>query len=173
MAAFGIRVTGDCHQAAHCLRHRVIADLIGIRTVLTKAGDAGDDQAGVHFQQHLGIQADLLQRTGLEVFNQYIRILQQPQDDFLCLGVAHIQGDAALVAVMGHEIGGLALIERGVAPANVTGAGFFDLDHIGAKVAQDHGAVRAGYHAGQVNDLDAFQCLHNIPPVVMYNIGMR
>ena len=74
---------------------------------------------------------------------------------------------------MGHEIGGLALIERGVAPANVTGAGFFDLDHIGAKVAQDHGAVRARYHAGQVNDLDAFQCLHNIPPVVMYNIGMR
>jgi hypothetical protein len=59
--------------------------------------------------------------------------------------------DAPLAAVDRKEVGALATLEgRAVGPAFVAPARLLDLDHVGAEIAEQHGAERPGDDARQV-----------------------
>ncbi len=77
--------------------------------------------------------------------------------DFLPFGRLQVQGEALLVAVDGEEVRRLAAHERRPAARVVALAGLLDLDHLGAHVAQRHGAEGPGEHAGEVDDPHAGQ----------------
>ena len=63
-----------------------------------------------------------------------------------------IEGDALLVAVDAEEIGAPAADERLPRPGVVAVARVFDLDDLGAHVAEEHGAERTGEDAGEIED---------------------
>src|SRR5690606_41315899 len=86
------------------------------------------DEAREFFRQDLFIaEAPFLHTAGLEILDQDIRILQQPEQNFLPLASANIKRDGALVAVGAAEIGGEALVVVGRTPA----ARFIALRQIG------------------------------------------
>ncbi len=66
-------------------------------------------------------------------------------DEFLyegdALGFLHIDGDAPLAAVEGHEAGGCALVEFSGAEATDVAPWGFDGDDVGAEAGEHHGAV--------------------------------
>ena len=73
----------------------------------------------------------------------------------------HVERDALLVAVDGEEIGRLvALVRRREGARVVALAGPLHLDHLGAEVAELHGAVGTRQHPGQVDDPKSFQRTH-------------
>src|SRR5204862_17370 len=61
-----------------------------------------------------------------------------------------VQGDALLVAVHGHEVRRLAAREGRPAPRVVALPRLFDLDDLGAHVAQNHRAEGSGKDAGEI-----------------------
>src|SRR5262249_41130994 len=68
-----------------------------------------------------------------------------------------VEGQAALVAVHGHEVGRFTAKEGRPAASVVAPSGLLQLDHVGAHVAQHHGAERPGQDAGEVENTDAGQ----------------
>ena len=74
-----------------------------------------------------------------------------------CLGV---EGERALVGVQHGEVERVGI--RDVAElgaGDVAGAGTLDLDHVGAEPGEKLRACGACLHVGEVDDLDAFECL--------------
>ena len=69
---------------------------------------------------------------------------------------AQIDRDAALVAVVALEEARLAIQERTPVPRQIA-ADRFDLDHVGAEVAEDGGAVRPRDVGAEVEDAHAHQ----------------
>ena len=85
----------------------------------------------------------------------------------LAAGVAlEIQGKAALVPVDTQVVGADVVDERWSPGARVVPlAWLLDLDHLGAHVAQQHGAVGPGHDPGQIDDTNSVQRLHaHAPP---------
>jgi len=78
-----------------------------------------------------------------------------------------IEADALLVAVE-REVGRLPLLvltaRRIPHVRHRKGLGRFHLDDLGAEIGQDHGAERTGDIIRQVENLDAFECQHSLPP---------
>ena len=148
----------DADQAAHGLQHGVIAGIATQRPVAAEAGDAAMDQGGELLRQDLVIaKAPLFQRAGLEILDQRIGAFEQAQQHGLALGLRQIERQALLVAVHADEVRGLA-VGVGRAPfARLVALRRFDLDDLGAKVAEQLGAIGAAQHARQVDDLPAGQ----------------
>ena len=86
-----------------------------------------------------------LQGAGAEIYHQYVRFGDQLAVDLLPLGLARIQGGGFLVARDDREPDRLAVgpfaapFAHGVADARL-----FQLDHLGAEIAQKLGAERPG-----------------------------
>ena len=68
-----------------------------------------------------------------------------------------VEGDAALVAVDGVEKRALPIDHRWSRAHVIAAAGLFDLDHIGAHVGQEEGAVSAWQKPRQVEDTGPFK----------------
>ena len=97
------------------------------------------------------------QAPDLEVLDEDIGAAGKVADDSPALRGAEVDGDRALAAVAGMEIGGVyrpvAVVDEGRPPL----AGFiavegFDLDDLGAEVSQHLTRPRAGKHAGEFQD---------------------
>ena len=76
----------------------------------------------------------------------------------LGLRVAEIEGHAPLVAIERHEIGAVAGDLRRKRPRVVAAARSLDLHDIGAEIAEQHAAMRAGNEPGEIEYLDAAEC---------------
>ncbi len=160
-----VGMAGDAHQAAHGLHHQVIAGAFGIRPVLAEAGDGAVDQARVQRFQAGVVQPILRQTADLEILDHHVGLGGHAAQQRLALGVGHVHGDAALVAVAGGEVAGLArvaasvVLQEGRAPVArvVTGLGALDLDHVGAQIGQHLGAPGTGKHARKIQYLDTVQ----------------
>ena len=71
-----------------------------------------------------------------------------------------VEGDAFLAAVAAAKESAHAVDQRGYQACVVAGARVFDLDDLGAQVAQEHGADCAGEEAGQVKDAGGVEGEH-------------
>ena len=98
-------------------------------------------------------ETPLLQRAQLEVINQHVGLCDQVGENLLPRGYRHVERQRTFVTVDAKEIDGVAG-EKGRPPGAgvVAGFGRLDLDHIGAHVAEDHGAKGTCQDAGQIDD---------------------
>ena len=150
-------VAGDAHDAALALHDHVVGGILGVRAGVAEARGRGVDQLGILLVQSVPAVAQLLHRAGAEVLDHDVGLLEQLLED-LAVGVAlEVEGDAFLAAVDRGEIGRLAVDEGTVGTGVVATLGRFDLDHPGAHLGHQQGAVGSGQDAGEVDDDDARQ----------------
>src|SRR5207247_3198901 len=102
---------------------------------------------------------ELLHRSGPKVFEKDVALPDERPKDRLALRGLEVQGDALLVAVDGHEVRRLAAREGRPAPRVVALPRLFDLDDLGAHVAQHHRAERPGEAAGEIQAADTGEWL--------------
>ena len=123
-----------------------------MRALLAKARTRAVDEFLVQFRQVLVAEAKAGQRTKPKVFHQHVGARGKPAGDLdtgFCLEVC---GDAQFIAVNRHESGRLAIDERRRLPAAIAHSWGFDLDHLGAKVRQDHRAIGSRQEVSQLYD---------------------
>ena len=157
----------DREHADHRLDHGVVTRQAAHRAVGAEAADPAVDQAREARPQHVCVaQAPLLHGARLEVLDQHVRALEQAQQHVAALGLGQIEPEGALVAVDADEVGGVVrFVERRPPIAHLVALGRLDLDHLGAMVAQDLGAVRPTQHARQIEHEQAVERAFGHVPV--------
>ena len=154
-AALLLCSAGNAHQAAGCLDHCVVARLAAPYAVACERRDAADDQSGVCLPQALRVQSPARQRAGLEVLDDHVGFAGQFPHEFLPCRRREVHGQGALVAIGGQEVGrftassgaGLRQPGRAPVPRVVTCARSFDLDDVGAVIAEQLGGPGAGQNS--------------------------
>jgi hypothetical protein len=161
-----IGLTRDAHEPAHALNEIVVARFVLVRTVMTEARQRAIDEARILRRQGIVIEAVAGERAGLEVLDDDMGAPCQPFDERRPFGLREIDGDGALVAVGGKEIGGVAALKkrRPEGARLVALARLFDLQNLGAQIAQDLRGPRSRQHAAQIEDSDMRQRAHGERP---------
>jgi hypothetical protein len=102
-------------------------------------------------------ETEPIHRPRSEVLHQHVGHVDQPPEHLLARLALHVEGDAFLVAIDGQEIGRLvALIGRGEGARIITLAGLLDLNHLGAEIAELHGAIGSRQDAREIDDTKPF-----------------
>src|SRR5262249_36593740 len=96
---------GEAHEAAHALRHQVVAGARRIGAGLAEAGDRAIDQMRVLGRETFVVEAELFEPADLEVLEPHIRARGELLDQPLALGSLEIKLDGTLAAVGAVEIG--------------------------------------------------------------------
>jgi hypothetical protein len=109
------------------------------------------DQPRVDLAQVLPAAAQTFDRAGSEVFQHDVRAADEPVNHGLALRVLEIDGDGALVAIVGREE------SRGEAghAARWIALGRFDLDDVGAEVGEHDAGARSHDGMAEVENLHA------------------
>ncbi len=172
-ATLGIGHAGDGHQPGDRLDDEVEAGSVAIGPGRSIAGDRQAHQPGVDGLKSSVIEAQALQRARPEVLDEHIAGRQQPLQHLLARRRPDIQPDVALVPVHRQVVAGLTSADlplassdrrglerrhewRAVAPRRVA-VRRLDLDHVRAKVTQQHRAVGSREDRGQVTHDEALE----------------
>src|SRR4051794_22362061 len=117
------------------------------------------DQAREALRQHgLVAQAPFLHAARLEVLDQNIGVLQQPEQHLPACLLGQIEANALLVAVDPDEVAGIARLIEWRAPfARLVALRRLQLDHLGSVIGQYHRAVRASEHAREIDHFEPSQ----------------
>ncbi|MNL05973.1 hypothetical protein D3C87_1265920 [compost metagenome] len=150
-----VRLADDAAPAAHGLADAAEAGARRIGAGLAVTRDPHHDQTRVGLHEIGGGQAPLLQRAGTEVLDQDVGLGDQVTRRLLALGRAQIDGDGILVAG-DHPPPGRGLALAPVAHW-IADAGRFQLDHLGAHVAQQLTAEGTGDQLAHLDDLQPVQ----------------
>ena len=105
---------GQRHQAALALGDLVVAGPAALGPVVAEAADRQGDQPRVELGQHVGAEAEPVQRAGAEVLHQHVGPPQQLGEHRLVAVVLEVEGDRLLVPVGGEEVGRLPARPSGV-----------------------------------------------------------
>ena len=128
---------------------------------LAEARDRAVDDVGLQGTERRVVAAQSRHDAGHEVLDDDVGHLRQVVHDRLALGLREIDADALLAGIDSGEIAALvaaAGLELQIVAAHLVAlAGPLDLDHAGAQVAEQPGAVGSGQDAGQIQDGDADQ----------------
>ena len=132
---------------------------------MAKAGDRAVNEPGVERVQALIVQPIGGQAAHFEVFYQHIALRGHLADERLALGLGHVDGNGALVAVTRGEVAGmrgvctLRILQKRWPPVArvVARAGALYLHHIGPQVGQHLGTPRACKHTRQVQYFEVGQ----------------
>ena len=92
---------------------------------------------------------------GRKPFEEDVGALQQPPQHLLAGVGLEVDGDAALAEIADDRIGRVAAVARAERARPVALADALDLDHLGAVLRQQHGAVGAGDALAEIDDLQA------------------
>ena len=75
------------------------------------------DQAGEALRQHVLVaESPFFHGTRLEIFDQHVRIFQEPHQHFPARWLRKIEADALLVTVDADEVAGIAGVVEGWTP---------------------------------------------------------
>jgi len=161
---FGVGGAGEAHEAAHALRHQVVAGAPRIGTGLAETGHRTVDQARIVGRQTLVVETEPGEAAHLEVLDQDVGLLRQLPDDAATILAFEIAFDGALAAVGGMKIGSaemaavLGLDERRAPGAGVVAdATALDLDHVGAEIGEDLARPGTGEDTGEFENAKAGQ----------------
>ena len=157
---------GDAHDPAQALHQEVITRARGFRARLAEPRDRAHHQPRKAGKQVGRGEAMAGEVADLVVLDQHIGVDHEPIENGAVVGVCEIQRHRALVAVGRQEIGalrsrlavGLGLPGRPPAAGVIAVARPFDLDHIGAEIAEHLRAARPRQNAGQVEHAHTGQC---------------
>ena len=126
--------------------------------------DVGVNQFRVEALEAFIVQAQPLGNAGAKVLHHDVGPAGKLFADRPALRGFHFQGHAAFVAIDGQKIVTADLWDVGVesitdihVARRVAALGLFDLDDLGAQVAQDHRAIGTGHAVGQVKYFDTFE----------------
>ena len=145
-----------CH-AAGSLDHVVEGRPVGIRPVLTEAGGNAIDDFRIERCHRRIAQAQALDRRYTHVVHQHVDASQQALDRVQPGRCFEIDRQRAFVAVERQENRTHATVARDAVGAHQVAFQAFDLDHIGAKVAEDLRGQGPQHHRGQVEHAHAVQ----------------
>ena len=159
-AGFHGRAAGlahHAHGAAAGLGDQVQAGAHGPGAGLAEARDAGIDQARVDGLQRGVVDLQPRSHAGAIVLDEHVGAAHQFVEGFKPLRVLQVDLDAALVAVQREEAAAVLALEFEAhgAAGLITHARCFDLDHVGAHVAQQHAAIGAGHDLADVEYADS------------------
>ena len=126
------------------------------RTGLAVSADRHHDQRRVDGEKILVSEAKAVERAGPEVLHHDVGLGHQVAHDVLGFDEVEVEADGALAAVLLGEVERHRSDVRLATSARVR-CGGLDLDYRCAQVAQLLGAMGAGEHPGEVDDLDAVQ----------------
>ncbi len=147
------RRAGQVHQPAHRLAQRVKGRAVAIGAVLAKTRHRAQNDIGLYFAQPVIAKAHLVHDAGAEILQHDVGGLDQLREHLLAAGVAQVEAEALLAAVVDREIDALPAHQRRRL-AGFLAAQFLDLDDFGAEVGEDHAAARPGLVARQLQDPD-------------------
>ena len=123
-------------HAAHALDQIVERGMFLLAAALAEAGGARIDQTRVARRQGGIAEAEPFRGAETHVVHEHIGAIDQAQQRIARRGALQVQHHAALVAVEHGEIAAHALVAVRPDPAAVVAVRRFDLDHIGAHVAE-------------------------------------
>jgi hypothetical protein len=147
---------GEKGDAADRVRDAGKTGSVAVGAGLAIAGDAQHDQAGIDLAQHLPAESPFFEGAGPEVLAQHVRLLDQFLEQFDAFGQVQVDGHRFLVACFAEPGQGvLALGRRAEVTHRVAADRVLDLQYLGAKFAQDGGAVGRGDHRRGIDDADA------------------
>ncbi len=120
-------------------------------------------------------QALLLEVAGYQVMHENIRHRRELQDDLPAFGLAHVDGNAVLVAI---QYGVISLRSGSQIEYHPHGVAlrWFDLDDLGAHVSEYLGAAGPGNELCNVGYFDSFKNLHepaSRPDLLSKNGGVK
>src|SRR5262249_1108728 len=147
------RQAGDRHQAAHTLRDLIEARPVAIRTVLTKARNAGEDNALVHLAQGFIVDTETVFHIGTEILDHDIGLLNHALERTEPLRRFQIKRDAALVAMQVLKVGTVAWSAWTLAFFQMRRR--LDLDDVGTPITELPDARGARAYAGEIKDGEA------------------
>src|SRR5581483_873831 len=147
---------GEVHDAAHALRHQVVAGTLRIGAGLAEAGNRTIDEARAGGAEALVVEPEFLQPADLEVLDQHVGLGGELSHQRAALITVEVDLDRALAAIGRVEIGradrlAIDALDEGRTPAArvVAGALALDLDHVGAEVGEDLAGPGAGKDTGK------------------------
>ena len=123
-------------QAPKRLGAATVYSTVLVGTRLTEGRNTTEDQAGVEGAERLPVMPPSLHGAGGEVFSHHVRVGDEPVEDVAALGLAHVQGDVALVPTLHlvRQVNAVFDVMAGHRRLRFTGP--IDLDHVGAHVCQ-------------------------------------
>ena len=149
-----VRLPRDRGEPAHRLGKGAESRTTGVRADLAEPGDAGQDETRVVRRELRVAQAPALERAGAEVLDDDVGVGDETAEHVLALGRAEVERDPALVSVddLGPEADAVLTRPMG---AHRVAPGVFDLDDVGAEVAQHGGRQGTGEQRRDVEDLES------------------
>ena len=146
----------DAHQTRNRLDGGIVSGHAAQRAIIAIAGDAAVHQAGEALGKHrVMAEAPFLERAGLEILDENVSFRQEIEQGIAAARTGEIEDDAPLVAIDAEEVGGCAFVERRSPCTGLVAMLRFDLDDVGAMVAEDLRAVGTAEHAGEIDDANA------------------
>src|SRR5262249_24997303 len=150
-------LAGNRHDPAERLHERLIAGSFGPRPCATERRDRAVDEARILARERVVPQTEFLHRPGPKVFDEDVRRGRKTTNERHTLGRLEVDRDAALVAIVDEIARGLAVLVRRPRARFIADARVFDLDDVGAEVAEQRTAVGTGQYAGKIYDTDAIE----------------
>ena len=115
------------------------------------------------------IETELRQRVRTKVLHHHVGAIDETIDERAPVRMLEIERDAFLVPVDAQEIGAFAVEKRRPPGACVVAfPRLFHLDDARPHVGQQHCAVRARQHAGEVEHGDSVEGRHNTGMIIVY-----
>ncbi|MNL09996.1 hypothetical protein D3C87_1307830 [compost metagenome] len=153
-----VAAPGGGGQPGQALDQHVLAGPLQVGAAVAIAGARAIDDARIDFLEGLVAEAQARQHAGTEVLDQHIGALDQFVDHFARAFGLEVQGQGALVAVPGQEVGAFAAAQPAVVERQGTEqvalARTFHLDDGGAQVGQQLRGERALKKMAEVEDGD-------------------
>ena len=151
----GVGGHGQC--ASHRVEQHVVGLEVAVRAVLPEVGDRDERGGRVDLGELLLAQPEAGERAGAEVLDDGVGPRGEAAQDALPTFGLEVEREAALPGVEVEEepaaLGMRLVVGEGAgAPRGVAAVGPLDLDHVGAVVAEQLGAVRAGDPLREVED---------------------
>jgi hypothetical protein len=131
---------------------------LGVRAILAPAGHPAVDDPRVAGEAVLRAEAEPLGDPGPEPLHDDVGLFHQPEHGLDPIRVLEVDADGAPVA-------GEHVLRRVGRVAAAHGRRPLDADDVGAHVAEEHGAERAGPDPGELDDLHPVQRPHAVLPV--------
>src|SRR5439155_10111902 len=135
----------------------VEAAALPIGTGLAESRDRAVDDTRVDRAHVVVAEPEAGRRARAEVLQDDVGPGRQREPDRPAGGRLQVERDASLVAVVGHEGRALAADLRRYRARVVADARPLELDHVGAEVAEQHGAVGPGELGGDVQYAQAVE----------------
>ena len=144
-------------QPGERLDDGIVHGLVGIGPCLAPTAHRNVHDVRLHRLEIVVVQAQPRHHARAEVLHENVRLLGEIQDHLPPRRRLRIHGNGALVAVVVHEGGGEVALAVTRPPRMIAAQRRFHLHHVRALIGEDHGAVGAGDHGGEIHHADAVE----------------